>query len=104
MSTFAETLLEPVKLAIRETGSNFDTEIQTKIAACARDLQTAGMAAKFFKDPDVTSPVDPLVQLAVELYVKSAFGLYNDDSEKYDKAYQSLKADMCTKSFYTKEE
>lgn len=103
MSAFAENLLPSIKLAIRVAGSEFDDEIKTKIMACAQDLQTAGMASKFFAE-DSKVNVDPLVQMAIELYVKSSFGMYNDDSEKYNTAYQALKADMCTKSFYSKEE
>ena len=44
---------------------------------------------------------DSLILRAITLYIKSHFGLFNEDSEKYQKAYDSLKNHLCLSAEYT---
>ena len=98
MSKFAEILLEPVKLTLRQTGSDFDKEISSYIEECATDLQDAGILSSYFTGE---GEVNSQIVRAVRWYCLSVFGLFNPDMEKYQKAYQSLKATLCTQRRYT---
>ena len=97
MLAFADKVLPQIKLTLRETGSTFDDEIKSYIETCATDLNDAGVLSSFFTD----AIVDPKILQAVRWYCLSNYGLYNADSEKYAKAYDSLKATLCTQRKYT---
>lgn len=101
MSKFAEDLLSSIKLTLRETGEDFDSEVKDYIDTCARDLQDAGILSSYFEDGN---NVDPQIKQAVRWYCLGTFGLYNTDMEKYKQAYQSLKATLCTQRKYTEEQ
>ena len=89
----AEKLLPEAKKWIRKSVSNLDTEIQQTVAACMLDLKNAGVA-NFRED-------DPLLQQAAKLYLKAHFG-YDDKSEKWEAAYERLKAALSLSGEYTK--
>lgn len=99
MSQFADSLLNSVKLNLREAGNDFDSEIKEHIDACATDLKDAGILSFYFTG---TGEIDPQIKQAVKWYCRSVYGLYNADMEKYDRAYRSLKATIATQSKYTK--
>lgn len=99
-SAFATKLLPAIKLTLRETGAEFDEEIKSYIDAAAQNLQIAGILPSFF---DYTQDCDPQILQAIRLYCLTQFGLYNTDSEKYDRSYQSMKALLCTNRYYTEE-
>lgn len=99
-SAFATKLLPAIKLTLRETGAEFDEEIKSYIDAAAQNLQIAGILPSFF---DYTQDCDPQIMQAIRLYCLTQFGLYNTDSEKYDRSYQSMKALLCTNRYYTEE-
>lgn len=101
MSQFAKGLVPTIKLTLRETSDNFNDEIESYIDGCAINLQTAGILPSFFSDSLTATTVDPQILQAVRFYCLSNYGLYNTDSEKYDRSYQSLKALLCTNRRYT---
>ena len=101
MSKFAEDLLSSIKLTLRETSDNFDSEIKDYIDTCADDLQNAGILSSYFRDGD---SVDSQIKQAIRWYCLGTFGLYNSDMEKYRQAYHSLKSTLCTQSKYTEEQ
>ena len=76
-------MLEKVKLALRIKSNKTDGDILDLIEACKLDLTTAGVKK--------INENDALIIQAVKLYCKANYGLDNKDSEKYLKAYQSLK-------------
>jgi len=77
-------LLDSVKLSLRIKNAAFDTdELAPMIAACKIDLGLAGIK--------VIEDTDPLIQRAVILYAKANFGLDNENSEKYQKSYDTIK-------------
>lgn len=86
------SILDDVKVALRITNVNFDSEITDIIAACKIDLTKGGAAN--------TDETDPLVKRAIILYAKANFGLANPDMEKYHKAYQGLKTLMASTQEY----
>lgn len=104
MSKFARTVLPSVKLTLRETSMNFDSEIESYIDVSALDLQNGGILSSFFKDSLTLGEVDPQILQAIRYYCLSTYGLYNTDSEKYSKSYHSLKAYLATLKRYTEED
>jgi hypothetical protein len=75
-------LLEKVKLGLRLTADDLDGEIADVIAACKMDLQLAGIVH--------VSDDDPLIIRAATLYAKAHVG-YDDNAERFQTAYDSLK-------------
>lgn len=101
MSKFADDLLSSIKLTLREAGDDFDDEVKDYIDTCAKDLQDAGILSSYFEDGKI---VDPQIKQAIRWYCLGVFGLYNADMEKYQQAYKSLKATLCTQRVYTEEQ
>lgn len=88
-------LKEQVKVALRLRSSAFDeTEIEPIVSACKVDLRLAGVVN--------TADSDVLVARAVVLYAKANFG-FSEDSEKYARAYELLKASMALSGEYGRE-
>ena len=58
-------MLAEVKLALRVTTTDFDTEIQSLIDAAVADLTLAGVAAE-----KAQSTTDPLIKRAIITYCK----------------------------------
>lgn len=100
MSTFADKLLDRVKLDLRRTETIYDDEIKSLIDFVADDLKDVGILSFYFEAEKVDWEVDSRILQAVKWYCRSAFGLYNADMEKYDKAYRSLKATLSTQRKY----
>ena len=72
-------------LRIMSDVTDFDPEITMLISACLTDLEMSGL---------VVDESDPLVVQAVITYCKAHFGIENSDSEKYQKSYDSMKANL----------
>lgn len=82
MSDVGTTLLTVAKTWLRITSSAYDDEITQTIDACVLDLTNGGVV-------NIDSS-DTLIQQAIKLYLKAQFG-YNDESDKFAKAYEFLK-------------
>lgn len=87
------TLTEKMRAALRisSTSEKITEEINDCIEACKKDLQDVGV-----KSLDET---DALIVRAVTLYVKAEFG-YNDNADKFQKSYDSLKTHLSMSSEY----
>lgn len=113
-------MLTDVKHALRVTSNVLDTEITDLIEAAKADLVISGVnvgktiTVTEDRTPEPTEkepnpePVlveieimDPLIKRAIILYAKSHFGLDNADSEKYMKAFTSLKIHLALSAEYT---
>lgn len=89
------TTLAKVKLAMRITGTDFDSELEDQIDAALIDLDIAGVSG----DKAVLS--DPLVLRAVTTYCKVHFG----EPDQYDRlkaSYDEQKAQLRTATGYTR--
>lgn len=88
-----EFFVDKVKLWIRgiSIGSVLDEEIWQDVLACQMDLKIAGVVK--------TDLDDPLIQQAVKLYCKAHFG-YEEESEKFQRAYDALKASLSLSGDY----
>lgn len=86
------TLLAAVKMALRLTTNNFDSEITGLISAAQLDLGVAGVA--------LPETIDALVQTAIITYCRLHFG-QPDDYERLKKSYDEQKAQLATCTGYT---
>lgn len=84
-------LIDDIKLSLRIKNNAYDMEIQDLIDACKIDLNIAGV-----QEVDET---EPLTAQAIKLYCKGNFG-YDENSEKFQQAYESLKIVMALASDY----
>lgn len=91
----AEKLLPMARIWVRKMATNLDDEIKQTVAACMLDLENAGVVK--------IKARDPLIQQAAKQYVKAHFG-YDDKSEKWEAAYEYLKAALSLSSDYNTEE
>lgn len=84
-------LIDDIKLSLRIKNTAYDKEIQDLIDACKIDLNIAGV-----EEVDET---EPLTAQAIKLYCKGNFG-YDENSDKFQQAYESLKTVMALASDY----
>lgn len=84
-------MLQSIKLALRIASTAFDSEISIIIESCKLDLQLAGVQK--------ITETDPLIIRAVTLYAKANFG-FQEDSEKFQRAYDMLKSSLCLAGDY----
>lgn len=86
------TLLAAVKMALRLTTNNFDSEITGLISAAQLDLGVAGVA--------LPETIDALVTTAIITYCRLHFG-QPDDYDRLKKSYDEQKAQLATCTGYT---
>lgn len=84
-------LIDDIKLSLRIKNTAYDTEIQDLIDACKIDLGIGGVQS--------VDETEPLTAQAIKLYCKGHFG-YDENSEKFQQAYESLKIVMALASDY----
>ena len=77
-------MLVACRTALRITSTDYDDEISTLVAAAKADLKRGGVLLAKVDD------TDPMIRVAIICYVKSAFGLDNDEADRYAAAYQSM--------------
>lgn len=87
-------MLAACRSALRITSTDYDDEISTLIAAAKADLVRGGVIAASAVD------TDPMIRVAIICYVKSAFGLDNDEADRYAAAYQSMLSALKCSSGY----
>lgn len=88
-------LLEDVKLALRITSSAFDNEVEDLIKAARQDLILSGVSQNKAQDEN-----DPLIKRAITVYCKAHFGYDNPEAERFQRAYDMLKAHLTLSQEY----
>lgn len=91
-------MLNDCKTALRVSSSNtvFDGEISDLISACQQDLILAGISeAKVEDDADI------LIKRAIVIYCKANFGYDNQDADRFQKSYNSLKMSLALSTDYS---
>lgn len=91
----AENILHDVKAAVRIKSDAAGQEVLDLIESCIMDLEISGVY--------VCSENDPLVKQAVKLYCKANYG-YDENTERFREAYESLKISMSLSGDYEKGE
>ena len=87
-------ILVACRSALRITATDYDDEISTLVAAAKADLGRGGVLQAKVDD------TDPMIRVAIICYVKSAFGLDNDEADRYAKVYQSMLSALKCSSDY----
>lgn len=85
-------MLGDVKLSLRISTDDFDTEIQDLIEAAKIDLNISGVNK--IKDSDF------LIKRAIICYCKAHFGYDNPDAERFEESYIMLKQHLSLSSDY----
>lgn len=84
-------LIEKIKRNLRTKTKEAEEEISDLAAAAVQDLAISGVI--------VTNEKDPLTKQAIRLYCKGHYG-YDEDTEKFLKAYEKLKEAMSLSGEY----
>lgn len=82
-------MLEEVKLALRITTNEFDTEIQNLIDAAIADLTLSGVIAE-----KAQNTVDPLIKRAIVTYCRAHFDYDDKAADRLLQSYTLLKAHL----------
>lgn len=85
-------MLEKVKLALRVTTNEFDTELTDLINAAVADLGVVGVTA-------VSTTTDALLIRAITTYCKAHFG-EPDEYDRLKASYDEQKAQLITATGY----
>lgn len=91
-----ELLVASAKGWLRIATNSRDDEIRQVCEACLIDLKNGGVAKRNYSE-------DSAIQQAIKLYLKSQFG-YDQEAEKFDKAYEHLKAALALSGDYNVED
>lgn len=83
-----KTVAEEVKLALRITGDDFDSEVAILVESAVEDMKRVGISEYYIED------ANPLVKLAIVTYAKARFGFDNPEADRFDASYRQLVIDM----------
>lgn len=89
-----EALIEKIKKRVRAMSDLVDEEVDDLIESCRKELEITGV----YGDES-----DPLYYNAIVLYCKANYG-YDEDTEKFEKAFKALRDSMCLSGDYKKKE
>lgn len=92
-------MIDKVKLVLRLSGAALDGEVEDLINAAIADMRLVGIKIPVDKGASSDTLGDPLLDRAVMLYAKAEFG-FNDDGERYRKAYDYLKCALSLAGAY----
>ena len=87
-------MLEDVKNALRISDDDFDNEIRDLKKKKKSDLETSGVASSFIRE----DKNGPLIKNAIINFCKAEFGYDNPDSDRFRRAYESLKIKLALRS------
>lgn len=92
--------LEEAKGCLRITVDDkvINTEIESLIRACQRDLIRNGITPSLANDLE-----DSLIKMAVLTYLKAEFGLDNKNYDKFRASYETLRTELSITDFYISE-
>jgi hypothetical protein len=88
-------LIDDIKVSLRVTSIEFNTEITDLINAARVDLALAGIDQTKTNDDS-----DPLIKRAITVYCKAFFGYDNPDADRFAKCYEMLKQHLALASDY----
>ena len=87
-------IVEKIKKRIRAKSGTANEEVEDLINACKKELEMKGVHG---------DETDPMYYQAIVLYCKAHYG-YDEDSERFEKAYNSLRDSMYLSGNYEKKE
>lgn len=87
-------LLDEMKIALRVSGTDFDSEVSGLIAEAKQHLVSRGIEESYVDADDTPAPVER----AVRCYVKAMFGFDNDDKDFFLKQFEQAEIDLLNSS------
>lgn len=93
-------MLDDVKKRLRIKNEVYDGEIYDLIDSAKADLKLIGISESILRE-DLYIGFDAIIKNAIILYVKANFGLDNNDSSKYQDAYDKLKIRLSMSQYCT---
>lgn len=92
-------LIDDMRLALRVTTTDFDSEINTLIEAARYDMERTGVnPALLAKEAETGNIANSFVKQAIAAYCKAHFGYDNPESEQLDAAYRRIVCDLLNSS------
>lgn len=86
-------LIEELKRFVRARSADAELELQGLVEACKKEMEVAGIYG---------DETDPLYRQAIRLYCKANYG-YDEDTERFQAAFGSLRDAMALSGDYIKE-
>lgn len=96
----SKKFLDEAKGCLRITTDDkvINTEIESLIKACQRDLIRNGITPSLANDLE-----DSLIKMAVLTYLKAEFGLDNKNYDKFRNSYETLRTELSITDSYITE-
>lgn len=88
-------MLNDIKDSLRVSGDDLNIEITDLIDAAKADLILSGV------HKDKINDTDPLIKRAVTVYCKANFGYDNNEADRFNNSYISLKHHLTLSKEYT---
>lgn len=86
-------LTEELKRIVRVRSADAEFELEGLVASCKKEMEVAGIYG---------DETDPLYRQAIRLYCKAHYG-YDEDTERFQAAFGSLRDAMALSGDYIKE-
>ena len=86
-------LIEELKRIVRVRSADAEFELEGLVASCKKEMEVAGIYG---------DEADPLYRQAIRLYCKAHYG-YDEDAERFQGAFCSLRDAMALSGDYTRE-
>lgn len=86
-------LIEELKRIVRVKSADAEFELEGLVASCKKEMEVAGIYG---------DETDPLYRQAIRLYCKAHYG-YDEDTERFQAAFGSLRDAMALSGDYIKE-
>lgn len=86
-------LIEELKRIVRVKSADAEIELGGLVDSCKREMEIAGIYG---------DEIDPLYRQAIRLYCKAHYG-YDEDTERFREAFDSLRDAMALSGDYAKE-
>lgn len=86
-------LIEELKRIVRVRSADAEFELEGLAASCKKEMEIAGIYG---------DEADPLYRQALRLYCKAHYG-YDEDAERFQEAFESLRDAMALSGDYAKE-
>lgn len=80
--------LDDIKVSLRISSSEFDSEVEMLVAAAKADMKRVGIRE------EVVHESNPLVKMAITCYVKAHFGYDNPERTELDSSYRQIVCDL----------
>lgn len=87
-------LLDDIKLTLRLTTDELDSEVQMLIGSALHDLERVGVNPALLELDEEGNIANANVKTAIACYCKNLFGYDNSEAYRFDAAYNRIVVDL----------